>query len=214
MSEELKPCPCGGQVYVGELKFTGETQWHVGCINCNRESGKHADKAEAIAAWNRRASPTPEGGGGERDAFEVWAHADHRRIEPEEYEERTPDNNHYYADDSTNQAYVGWCAALLSSPRVEDVRRDALEEAATVADETQASAREEVASDKEEMGEDYDPYSFGAGFLSGEITASINIGTAIRSLSPPDGDGKQEQATRASGPTAPTDLLQSKESYK
>jgi len=76
---------------------------------------------------------------------------------------------------------------LLSSPRVEEVRREALEEAAEVADEAQASAREDVASDKEEMGEDYDPYSFGAGFLSGEITASINIATAIRSLSPPVG---------------------------
>lgn len=48
-----------------------------------------------------------------RDAFEEWAHADHRRLEPNEYEadDRTPGNNHYYDDDTTNQAYIGWCAA-------------------------------------------------------------------------------------------------------
>jgi hypothetical protein len=48
-----------------------------------------------------------------RDAFEEWAHADHRRLEPNEYEadDRTPGNNHYYDADTTNQAYIGWCAA-------------------------------------------------------------------------------------------------------
>jgi hypothetical protein len=49
-----------------------------------------------------------------RDSFEDWAERDYRRLEAEEFEERTPDNNHFYADDTTNQAYIGWCAALAS----------------------------------------------------------------------------------------------------
>ena len=59
--------------------------------------------------------------------------------------------------------------ALLSSPRVEDVRREALEEAALLADR-------------------------------------INYGLAceIRSLSPPDGDGKQEQARPSGSPPIST----------
>lgn len=68
----------------------------------------------------------------------------------------------------------------------EAIRREALEEAAKVADHH---------------------VQFGWA-MPGDVAR------AIRSLSPPDGDGKQEQATRASGPTAPTDLLQSKDSYK
>lgn len=46
----------------------------------------------------------------ERDAFEAWADADSRQLDPQEFEERTPDNNHYYRVDSTNHAYIGWCA--------------------------------------------------------------------------------------------------------
>lgn len=84
--------------------------------------GIHDDlthKAKAIATsivaeHNCRLVPTPSPTGTEevRDVFEEWAHRDNRRIEPEEYEERTPDNYLYYADDSTNHAYVGWCAAI------------------------------------------------------------------------------------------------------
>ncbi len=59
-------------------------------------------------------------------------------------------------------------------------RREVLEEAARVADEAQATAREEIALEKAEVG--YDPYTFGPGFLSGEITASANIAKAIRAL--------------------------------
>jgi hypothetical protein len=58
-----------------------------------------------------------------------------------------------------------------------------LEEAAKVADDVQESEREEKRFDKE--GGDYDPYSYGAGFSDGSITTSVNIGTAIRALSPP-----------------------------
>lgn len=53
--DQLKPCPCGGIVYTGEYLFDAETQWSAGCLDCGRSSGKHADEASAIAAWNRRA---------------------------------------------------------------------------------------------------------------------------------------------------------------
>lgn len=64
----------------------------------------------------------------ERDAFEIWAELDHRRLDPLEFEERTPDNNHYYADDTTNHAYIGWCAraALAEADGVGPVETDAI----------------------------------------------------------------------------------------
>lgn len=57
----------------------------------------------------------------ERAAFEDWAMADNRRLEANEFEDRTPGNNHYYECDSTNQAYIGWCARALLSPTSEPV---------------------------------------------------------------------------------------------
>lgn len=154
MSEELKLLNC--PFCDGEAEYEG---LYCYCTRCGCRMADDPNEAEAIAAWNRRASPSTEGEGG--DARELA--------------QRVIDT---WGDG--NPPIVVLARALLSSP---DARREALEEAAKVADEAQASAREEVASDKEEMGEDYDPYSFGAGFLSGEITASINIGTAIRALS-------------------------------
>lgn len=74
---------------------------------------------------------------------------------------------------------------LLSSPRVEDVRREALEEAAKVADEVAAHEHEEKISDKETEGDDYDPYSYGAGFLDGSWVTAQNLAKAIRALSLP-----------------------------
>lgn len=66
-----------------------------------------------------------------RDEFEEWAAADNRRLDALEFEERAPDNNHYYDDDTTNHAYVGWCAAVAAlSRRSLRAERDAvLEEA-------------------------------------------------------------------------------------
>lgn len=49
-----------------------------------------------------------------------------------------------------------------------------------MADEAQATAREEIAEEKAEEG--YDPYAFGSGFLGGELTAAVNIAKAIRAL--------------------------------
>lgn len=46
----------------------------------------------------------------ERDAFEKWAEADNRSLDPEMYEDREPTNFLYYIDDTTNHAYIGWCA--------------------------------------------------------------------------------------------------------
>jgi hypothetical protein len=62
-----------------------------------------------------------------RDQFEAWAAKDRRDLAALEFEERTPDNNHYYEDDSTNNAYIGWCAALSSQHRaIEDAENDTL----------------------------------------------------------------------------------------
>ena len=89
-------------------------------------------------------------------------------------------------DTSRERAIAAWNRrALLSFPRVEDVRREALEEAARVAD-AMAINRARVSQ--------------------AAAYACQSVADRIRSLSPPDGDGKQEQATRAEdGPTAPTD---------
>lgn len=56
----------------------------------------------------------------ERDAFEAWAIADSRCVQPEEGEERKPENGLYYVEDSTNQAYIGWRvrAAADASPEL------------------------------------------------------------------------------------------------
>lgn len=50
-----------------------------------------------------------------RDQFERWAEADHRAIEPEQFEDHSDDNNQYYQDDSDNSAFIGWKAALSSA---------------------------------------------------------------------------------------------------
>lgn len=50
---ELLPCPfCGG-----DGSFCETSVWWVRCNNCDSESGGGYTKAEAVAAWNRRAPP-------------------------------------------------------------------------------------------------------------------------------------------------------------
>ena len=71
--------------------------------------------------------------------------------------------------------------ALLSSPRVEEVRREALEEAAKIADAWCER--------------------------NGRPNGVWGIAASIRSLSLPDGEGKEKLATRGSAATAPTDRL-------
>lgn len=56
---ELLPCPfCGGEA---ELRTNG--MWRVVCPTCKSGVGSHDLPQHAIAAWNRRA--TPSGGAGE-----------------------------------------------------------------------------------------------------------------------------------------------------
>jgi len=83
--------------------------------------------------------------------------------------------------DPTEIARAAWNRRSSSSR--EEVRREALEEAAKVADEVAADEREEKMADKEAEGEDYDPYSYGAGFLDGSWVTAQNIAKAIRALS-------------------------------
>lgn len=52
-----------------------------------------------------------------RNAFEEWAHADYRDCAAQEFEERDPENNLYYAADSTNHAYIGWKAGRAALSR-------------------------------------------------------------------------------------------------
>ena len=79
------------------------------------------------------------------------------------------------------EAIAAWNRRSPSSRA--EVRREALEEAAKVADEVAADEREEKMADKEAEGEDYDPYSYGAGFLDGSWVTAQNIAKAIRALS-------------------------------
>ena len=63
MAETLKPCPfCGAD---DELDICGGYERFVIC-DCGAEAPCGASDADAIAAWNRRAEPTPE-------ALEAWA---------------------------------------------------------------------------------------------------------------------------------------------
>lgn len=55
---ELKPCRCGGHIYVGEYKFDDGTMWRIGCMRCGLSMDTVRTKPEAIAAWNRGPLPT------------------------------------------------------------------------------------------------------------------------------------------------------------
>lgn len=51
--DQLKPCPfCGG-----EAEYEG---LYCYCLQCESRMADNPDEASAIAAWNRRASPTSE----------------------------------------------------------------------------------------------------------------------------------------------------------
>lgn len=70
--------------------------------------GLHLYGSEMLATISALRAPAHIGD--ERAAFEDWANADNRRLEANECEERAPGNNHYYECESTNEAYIGWCA--------------------------------------------------------------------------------------------------------
>ena len=61
---ELKPCPfCGGEAKIsmkyvgyGSLGLGAHDWFGVYCADCDTSTREHQTEAEAIAAWNRRAS--------------------------------------------------------------------------------------------------------------------------------------------------------------
>ena len=59
MSDTLMPCPfCGGEA---QWISGGEKCWWSECLSCCAQSDAKATKADAIAAWSRRAEPaTPD----------------------------------------------------------------------------------------------------------------------------------------------------------
>lgn len=71
MSEELKPCPfCAGKPEI-HTQMVSRYQF-VSCSKCRCDGPLKERTRDAIACWNRRAFPTPEGQG---DAREVMASA-------------------------------------------------------------------------------------------------------------------------------------------
>lgn len=104
---------------------------------------------------------------------------------------------------------------LLSSPRVEEVRREALEEAAARG-MCRARILSNLIRDGRQEGQEWiqKAEDMGWEFYKWDASVAINRleqdGYAFtkRSLSLPDGEGEEKLATRAEdGPTAPTDRL-------
>lgn len=58
MSAELKPCPfCSSEGYWDNADRPGI--WWCGCRECGADTKPYASLDEAVAAWNRRATPAP-----------------------------------------------------------------------------------------------------------------------------------------------------------
>lgn len=184
MSEELKPCPfCGGTDIAISVDENQGNKWGSAvCYSCSAvgpevrtgyETYPEASwRAEAAAEWNRRASPTPPTTEGRENGHLLW------RL-------RHNDTAKHLCGLAADE--IERLSALLSSPRVEDVRRmrEALKE--MVYETTHLSSSEEDGSH------------------ICKISAQT-LSQARAALSLPDGEG-DKQATRASGPTAPTDRL-------
>jgi hypothetical protein len=58
MRTELKPCPFCESANLRVAHVYNDEDWCVQCCDCWSAGGHGHTKAEAIAAWNRRA-PTP-----------------------------------------------------------------------------------------------------------------------------------------------------------
>lgn len=55
MSDELLPCPfCGERATAHEITWHATPFWQVMCGGCRASIGDFPDRAEAVAAWNRR----------------------------------------------------------------------------------------------------------------------------------------------------------------
>ena len=66
MTDELKPCPfCGGPAEVRHVLRCGQDAWTACCDEsvdpdcCGSTDPTYFKKSDAIAAWNRRATPPP-----------------------------------------------------------------------------------------------------------------------------------------------------------
>lgn len=74
---ELKPCPFStGKPHDLMVMSNGQARMWMECMQCGACGPMAGTRAEAIAAWNRRASP-PEDVRRMREALEVIAHAYH-----------------------------------------------------------------------------------------------------------------------------------------
>lgn len=164
MSEELKPCPFCGKTQAKDGKFgvgvaatqgmneRGEyveegRQWSVICSGCGSSCSLYCDtEAEAIAAWNRRAAPTTEGEGGGEPTCPFCGHDPFLYVDNGVGMEAVAvtccdlgDMFFRGARPGPETIEMSWEEfrdighRLLSSPV--DARREALEEAAKVADE-------------------------------------------------------------------------------
>lgn len=110
MSEELKPCPFCNSGIKPSPGLPGVYQHAENVDTCIIGDLGIKD----LVAWNRRASPTPEGGDDRENLMERA-----REIAADDLSAMT-------ASWLDTQAFA---RALLSSPRVEEVRREALNDA-------------------------------------------------------------------------------------
>lgn len=247
MREELKPCPFCGCEHMKISPNIHTQMLRVQCEGCWATSVTSNNRATIIAAWNRRASPTPptEGEGrpcnshsrlvvaaanllqdvfarhpGEtlRCPYMVELHAavadaEATRGSDLKWEEKAlarsahglslPQETMQVARDTRA------ARALLSSSATEDVRREALEEAARI---VEAMSPTYVSNGRRFLKENGAALDELAPHLEAQRVAKLQLqgepdinefekaAAAIRSLSPPDGDGK-EQATRAATPS-------------
>lgn len=116
MSEELESCPICGALPADQVDH--------GAV---RELASNRYKFNRQELLDSCASTTPEGHGGGEDAREAA-----KRIVDWDDNGRLADDEWLVERNET--AIIAICRALLSSPRVEEVRREALEEAAKVAE--------------------------------------------------------------------------------
>lgn len=75
MNDELEPCPlCGGEGRINTRTFSDADadvgNSYIECIECGVETPWRLTESEAIAAWNRRATPEPDS-----DLVEIGAKA-------------------------------------------------------------------------------------------------------------------------------------------
>lgn len=146
---------------------------------------------DPVPRWNRRASPTPPTTEGRDLLALIEEYALAKTIMSLKAERGEVDDSYRATSQQSSEVYREICDALLSSPRVEEIEAAMLKY--MVANNVGSSVLEIL--------------TVGSPYL--RIPRDVLRDALASALSLPDGEG--EQATRASGPTAPTDLLQLKE---